>query len=87
MTASWYEAGTITASGAPFDPAKPICAHKTLPFGTVLRLRYRGRTALCVVLDRGPYVAGRHIDVSRAVASRLGMIRAGIAQIRVERLS
>jgi len=85
--ASWYQDGEITASGAPFDPEQPVCAHRTLPFGTVLRLKRRGRVAYCIVRDRGPWIATRHLDVSRYVARRLGMIRAGVARVHVERVS
>jgi len=85
--ASWYQDGEITAWGEPYRPERHTCAHPTLPRHTLLKIYYRGRIAFCRVADRGPYVAGRHIDVSRAVASRLGMIRAGVVQIRIERLS
>lgn len=72
MTASWYEMGHTTANGERYDPDGLTCAHKTLPFNTWLRVTYRGRTADCRVNDRGPFVRGRHLDLSRGMARALG---------------
>lgn len=87
--ASWYGAqfhGRITASGERFDQHASTCAHKTLRFGTLIRVTNlaNGRSAVCRVTDRGPFVAGRVIDVSRGVAVRLGMIRSGSAPVRLQ---
>lgn len=89
MTASWYGAelrGKRTASGEAFDPDGFTCAHRELPFGTVLRVRNprTGATAIVTVNDRGPFVAGRDLDLSRAAARRLGMVSAGVAEVDVE---
>jgi rare lipoprotein A len=86
--ASWVSdslAGQPTASGEAYDPAQATCAHKTLPFGQVVHIRVpaTGRTSTCVVNDRGPFVRGRVIDVSRAVAEDLGMIKAGLLQVEI----
>ena len=89
MVASWYGEpfhGRVTASGTVFDKNAFTAAHKTLPFGTVLRLTNpaNGRSVLVTVTDRGPFVLGRALDVSEAAARELGMIAAGTATLRVE---
>jgi rare lipoprotein A len=80
-------AGRPTASGAPYEPAGFTAAHRSLPFGTVLRVtRVEGGQRVYVrVTDRGPYgPRGRILDLSRAAAEHLGMLRAGVAKIQVE---
>jgi len=89
--ASWYGpgfAGRRTASGEVFDPAKLTAAHRSLPFGTMLRVTntQNGRSVVVRVNDRGPFIAGRVIDLSRGAAEAIGMIGAGIARVRVEPL-
>lgn len=79
--------GRPTASGEPFDKEAFTAAHRTLPFGacvlvTVLK---SGETAEVRVNDRGPFVAGRIIDVSEAAARKLGFIDAGVARVRLRR--
>ncbi len=86
--ASFYAdslSGRKTASGARYDPSEATCAHRTLPFGTVLKIEDvdTGKTATCTVNDRGPFVEGRVIDVSKSVAGELGMHEKGIAKVRV----
>lgn len=87
-TASWYgegDAGRPTASGVPFDPRAMRIAHKTLPFGTWVRIRdlHNGREAIAMVDDRGPFVDGRVVDATPAVARRLGYYLDGTAPVRV----
>jgi rare lipoprotein A len=86
--ASWYGrelAGRPTASGEPFRPSQRTAAHRTLPFGTVLRVTRvdTGQRVRVVVNDRGPYSGGRVIDLSQAAAERLGMIRIGTARVEI----
>ena len=71
MVASWYEMGHTTANGEAYKPDGLTCAHKYLPFGTKLRVTYRNRSADCTVNDRGPFVPGRHLDMSRGMAKAL----------------
>jgi len=80
--------GHRTASGAPYDPAVLTCAHRSAPFGTRLRVTElsRGRSVVVTVNDRGPFVSGRVIDLSRAAAAALGIVERGVARVRVERL-
>jgi rare lipoprotein A len=84
--ASWYGPGfrgKPTASGERFRPSRRTAAHKTLPFGTVLLVEEpeSGRTVRVVVNDRGPFTAGRVLDLSRRAARRLGFIDAGVAKV------
>jgi rare lipoprotein A len=84
--ASWYGArfrGRPTASGEPFDPDALTAAHRTLPFGTrveVARLD-TGRRVVVEINDRGPWIDGRIVDLSRAAARRLDMIDAGVVEV------
>ena len=87
-TASWYgsESGNRTANGEPFDGRSMTAAHRTLPFGTKLRVTYQGRSVVVRVNDRGPWIKGRDLDLSTAAAKKLGMIRAGVAWVCIEKL-
>jgi rare lipoprotein A len=60
------------------------CAHRTRPMGSVLTVRYEGRSIQCVVNDRGPFIRGRVIDLSMSAARALGMMRSGIIRVSVE---
>jgi rare lipoprotein A len=84
--ASFYTEGTRTASGEKFDTRELTAAHPTLPFGTRLRVTNvaTGRSVTVRVNDRGPYVAGRNVDVSYSAADALGMVGAGIAKVRMD---
>ncbi len=86
--ASWYGAGfrgRPTASGEPFRPGRRTAAHRTLPFGTVVKVRRTddGRAVRVVINDRGPYVEGRVIDLSRRAARRLHMIDEGVVPVEL----
>jgi rare lipoprotein A len=65
-----------------------IAAHKTLPFGTKVKVinLANGRSAILKIVDRGPFIPGRVIDVSPAAASALGFRQAGLAHVRIERI-
>ena len=79
--ASWYGPGfkgLPAASGEPYNPQGYTAAHKTLPLGTELVVSYEGRSVWVTVNDRGPYVAGRELDLSRAAARDLGLKRVGV---------
>ena len=60
------------------------CAHRSRPFGSQVRVSYRGHSIQCRVNDRGPFVRGRIIDVSTSVARALGIIQAGVAMVSIE---
>ncbi|MGC9326394.1 MAG: septal ring lytic transglycosylase RlpA family protein [Candidatus Hinthialibacter sp.] len=89
--ASWYGRqfhGKPTASGEKYSMYAMTAAHPTLPFDTKVKITNldNGRTAYVRINDRGPYVKGRIIDVSRAAARKLGFELKGIAQVRIETL-
>lgn len=84
--ASYYgysHAGLPTASGEPFSPEGYTAAHKTLPFGTQLRVGYGGNSTVVTVNDRGPYIDGRDIDLSQAAAETIGLTGPGVAPVEV----
>jgi rare lipoprotein A len=84
--ASFYTEEQQTASGEKFDTHDLTAAHPTLPFGTKLRVTNvkTGRSVTVRVNDRGPYVAGRVVDVSYSAADRLGMVGGGLAKVRLD---
>ncbi|MDR0585856.1 MAG: septal ring lytic transglycosylase RlpA family protein [Treponema sp.] len=87
--ASWYGAefeGKPTASGEIFNASQFTAAHPTLPFGTMLRVtnKHNNKTVTVRINDRGPFVSARIIDLSRAAAQQLDMIKTGTAPVLVE---
>jgi rare lipoprotein A len=87
--ASYYGYRSKTASGEMMNPNAMTAAHKTLPFGTRVRVTNRrtGRSVVVRINDRGPFVRGRIIDVSTGAARALGMVGAGVAPVTVEVVS
>jgi rare lipoprotein A len=88
--ASYYgsESGSQTASGQRFNPSAMTAAHRTLPFGTKVRVtnKNNGKSVVVTINDRGPFIRGRIIDLSTAAAGVIGMKGAGVARVTVERL-
>jgi rare lipoprotein A len=88
--ASWYGGrfhGRKTASGERFDAfASLTAAHKTLPFNVCAEVEHlrTGRSVVVRINDRGPFARGRVIDLSHAAASEIGLVRSGLARVRVE---
>jgi len=87
--ASWYgpgHHGNRTASGEKFDMNVYTAAHKTLDFGTNVKVLNidNGRTVVVTINDRGPYVKGRIIDLSKSAAAQLGCMRKGICRVILE---
>jgi rare lipoprotein A len=84
--ASWYDKGRITANGKKFNPDKYTVAHRTLPFGTMLRLTNvkNGNTIEAIVSDRGPFVRTKELDVSSGAAKALGFFHSGTAKLLIE---
>ena len=87
--ASYYKSGHQTANGERFNPHGLTAAHRTLPFGTMVRVTNlkSGKSVVVRINDRGPFVKGRIIDVSKAAAGKLGFIRSGHTNVCIERLS
>ena len=84
--ASWYQMGTRTASGERYNPDGLTVAHKTYPFGTLLKLTNpdNNKTVIARVNDRGPFAHGRELDASRGTARELGFINKGVTNLKVE---
>jgi rare lipoprotein A len=87
--ASFYgnESGRQTASGQRFDQNAMTCAHRSLPFGTKLRITHGERSVVVTVNDRGPYVRGRVLDLSTAAARAVGITSSGIGHVTAEIIS
>lgn len=83
--ASWYKMGTRTASGERMNANALAAAHRSLPFGTKVRVENlrNGRSVVVRINDRGPFIGGRVIDVTRGAAQKLGMIDSGVARVKV----
>ncbi|NIL43843.1 septal ring lytic transglycosylase RlpA family protein [Salinispora arenicola] len=84
--ASYYSEGQLTASGEPFDPSAMTAAHKTLPFDTRVRVTNpaTGTSVTVRINDRGPFVEGRCIDLSRAAFAEIAPLSAGHVEVRYE---
>jgi rare lipoprotein A len=87
--ASWYGPGFYggrTASGEVLRPGTLTAAHRSLPFGTLVRVTNlnNGRTAVVRINDRGPFHGGRIIDLAQGAASQLGVTSSGTAQVKLE---
>jgi rare lipoprotein A len=89
VISSWYGPGfdgRLTASGSRYNQHGLTAAHKTLPFGTRLRVCFK-RCAVVTVTDRGPYIYGRELDLSKGAADAIGLTDHGVGRIKVTRLS
>jgi rare lipoprotein A len=84
--ASFYgnESGSKTASGQRFNQNALTCAHRSLPFGTKLRVTHGSRSVVVTVNDRGPFVHGRVLDLSTAAAREVGLTSAGVGRVTAE---
>jgi len=84
--ASFYSYDPHTASGEKFNAQELTAAHRTLPFGTRLRVTdvATGRSVTVRVNDRGPFVRGRVVDVSRSAAQTLGITGKGVAKVKID---
>lgn len=86
---SWYGPGfhgNLTASGTRYNQHGLTAAHKTLPFGTRLRVCLK-RCAVVTVNDRGPYIYGRELDLSKGAADAIGLTASGVGLVNVTRLN
>lgn len=79
-------AGRPTASGEIFNPALMTAAHKTWSFGTIVRVTNlkNNKSVVIKINDRGPFIEGRDIDLSRGSAERIGMVQDGVARVKME---
>lgn len=91
MKASWYGPGfhgQKTANGEVYDQMSFTAAHKSLKFGTLLKITNlkNDKSVVVRINDRGPYIQGRDLDLSKAAALELGMVKRGVAKIKVEEI-
>jgi rare lipoprotein A len=84
--ASFYgnESGSKTASGQRFNENDMTAAHRSLPFGTKLRVTHRGRSVVVTVNDRGPFIKGRVLDLSKGAARAVGLTSSGVGHVTAE---
>jgi rare lipoprotein A len=84
--ASFYgnESGRQTASGQRFNQNAMTCAHRSLPFGTKLRVTHGSRSVIVTVNDRGPFIRGRVLDLSAGAARAVGLTSAGVGRVTAE---
>src|ERR1700716_2526893 len=87
--ASYYgnESGSRTASGQRMNASAMTCAHRSLPFGTKLRVTHGDRSVVVTVNDRGPFIRGRVIDLSTGAARVIGLTGAGVGRVTAEVVS
>ena len=87
--ASFYgnESGSKTASGARFNQSAMTAAHRSLPFGTKLRVTHGGRSVVVTINDRGPFIRGRVLDLSTGAARAVGLTGAGVGRVTAEVVS
>ncbi|WP_298884273.1 septal ring lytic transglycosylase RlpA family protein [uncultured Bradyrhizobium sp.] len=87
--ASYYgnESGSRTASGARFNQNAMTAAHRTLPFGTKVRVTHGGQSVIVTINDRGPFVRGRVLDLSTGAARAIGLTGAGVGRVTAEVVS
>ncbi len=92
MTASWYGPrfhGRLTANGEIYDQMALTAAHKKLKFGTLLKITnpMNNKSVIIRINDRGPYIKGRQLDLSKGAAIALGLIHRGVAKLKVEQIT
>lgn len=91
MRASWYGPrfhGRFTANGEIYDQNAMTAAHKSMKFGTILRITNprNNKSVIVRINDRGPYIPGRHIDLSKAAAEELDVIKNGVKRLKIEEI-
>ena len=86
--ASFYgnESGSRTASGQRFNQNHMTAAHRTLPFGTKLRVTHGQRSVIVTINDRGPFIRGRVLDLSKGAAHAIGLTSRGVGRVVAERM-
>lgn len=85
--ASWYQLPGRTACGGRHNPEAMTAAHRSLPCGTLIKVTNlsNGRSAVVTIVDRGPFVRGRIVDISRGAARHIGLIDRGVGRVRIAR--
>ena len=83
--ASWYSLTSMTANGERCNSKAMTAAHRSLPFGTKVKVENlkNGKTVVVRINDRGPFIGGRVIDLTKAAAGKLGFVSAGTAKVKL----
>lgn len=83
--ATYYKSGKRTANGEKFNPMGMTAAHRTLPFGTRVKVTNTrtGKSVIVRINDRGPFIKGRIIDLSLGAAKVVGLTRSGVAKVKI----
>lgn len=86
--ASWYALNSKTASGERMNPGSLTAAHRSLPFGSKIKVtnQRNGKSVVVRINDRGPFIKGRVLDLSRAAATQIGFVSSGHAPVCMERI-
>lgn len=92
MKASWYGPkfhGKLTANGEIYDQMALTAAHKSLKFGTLLKVTNpkNGNSVIIRINDRGPYIGDRELDLSKGAATKLGLLEKGVARVKIEQVT
>lgn len=92
LKASWYGPkfhGKFTANGEVYDQMALTAAHKSLSFGTLLKITNpkNGKSVIVRINDRGPYIEGRELDLSKGAAIELGMLEKGVARVKIQEVA
>jgi rare lipoprotein A len=92
IKASWYGPkfhGRLTANGEVYDQMALTAAHKSMRFGTLLKVTNtkNGRSVIVRINDRGPYIEGRDLDLSKGAAIELGILRKGVARLKIQEVT
>lgn len=87
--ASWYALHSKTANGERMNPSAMTAAHRSLPFGSKIKVinKRNGKSVVVRINDRGPFIRGRIVDLSKAAASSIGMIKSGHAPVCFVRIN
>lgn len=87
--ASWYKMGKVTANGERFNPKGLTAAHRTLPFGTKVKVKNlrNGKSVVVRINDRGPFIKGRVIDLAMGAAQKIGLVQTGTAKVSIQVLN
>jgi len=87
--ASWYKMGKVTANGERFNPNGMTAAHRTLPFGTKVKVKNlrNGKSVVVRINDRGPFIRGRMIDLAMGAAKKIGLTQTGTAKVQIQVLN
>lgn len=88
MASYYWQPQRVACGGGKFNPGAMTAAHKTLPCGTKVRVtnKRNGKSVVVTINDRGPFIKGRIIDLSKAAAAKIGMLKSGVAPVTISKI-